>query len=518
MDLLEFSTNKKTKIGLLGAEIGFLNLLFWIGLFSLIILPLGAALVIVLVGGMVFLFCVGALTDIRMNETVSLVFVGPIVSIMLFLISANLLFGMQNLVETAIYMILGPMMYIASGLPIFMILAALLGTTVRDRMSHAESRTAFRKYLIKTQTFVLAGIATIVLALIQQVNHQVFPGKDPGFALGESVLFLTLFLALFRITLNEKLIISTGASIAAIVIGAMLGMPVASMIPMLAGAPVFVYLTAEVIELDKSTLRPLPIAAAIGIILLAFTVLYPIPYFLLSHRAVFYVILAIGAAATLIAIWQNLNPMEGIVIASVTSIGLIGGLLIFPFRYEQLMNEEYANVVVGSLFLPFFILIFASVFLGKLLRENVLYIANDGHRLANRGERVLDDWLTSHDLSHEAHPKIDDSLSLSFLVKQGKKEYYIQYWRDLQKAEDVAEHQEFQKELEQRRLTVDFVFGLGSLNKRLAYILNGKTKLMETSVPSAKKTTKAESAEEMPSQKNNTSFESFWKRNDGQTA
>ncbi|MFQ5976867.1 MAG: hypothetical protein ACE5OZ_01900 [Candidatus Heimdallarchaeota archaeon] len=518
MDLLDFSTKRKTRVGLLSAEIGLLNLLFWIGLFSLIILPLGGALVIVLGGCMAYLFCVGALTDIRMNETVSLVFVGPIVSIALFLFSAFLLLGTQTLVETAIYMVLGPMMYVASGLPILMILAALLGTTVRDRMSHTEVRAEFRKYLIKTRTFVLAGIATIVLALISQVNHQFFPGKDPGFGLGESILFLTIFLALFRIPLNEKLIISIGASIAAIVIGAMLGLPVASMMPMLVGAPVLVYLTAEAIELDKSTLRPLPIAAAIGIILLAFTVSYPIPYFLLSHRAVFYVILAIGAAATLIAIWQNLNLMEGIMVASVASIALMAELLIFPFRYEQLENDEYANVVVGSLFLPFFTLVVASVFLGKLLRENVLYIAHDGHRLANRGERVLDDWLTSHNLSHEAPAKIDDSLSLSFLVKQGNNEYCIQYWHDLQKAEDVAQHQEFQKELEERRLNVDFVFGLGSLDKRLAYILNGKTKVAETSKSSAKKSQKTQLPEEMSSQKNNGSFETFWKRKDSRTA
>jgi hypothetical protein len=530
MELLEFNTRNKTSLALFGAEIILMNILFWIALViediqlenvseGLIVLlfTLRKAVIIALVGCMLFLFLVGVFTDITMKESVPLVFVGPVISIISFVFTLHFLFGIQNLVEATINAIFGSMAFVASGLPILLIIPILFGTSVRDRMASGTAGVTVQRFLIKARTFILVGLITLVITLIYQLNHIFFPEKDAGFVLGESILFIAIVLALVEIPLNEKLIISVGASFIAIISVIILGMPLAPMVPMILIAPAAVYLT-NALELDLSNMKPVPTITAIAILAPLFVLSYFLPY-IFSDQAIFFTVLGIGVASGLVAIRLNLQVEEGMIVGSVLTLGLIAGLLVEDLlpRYEQLIaaDNKPTNNVIGHLFLPFFALIVVSIFLGLLFRQNVLCIANDGHRLSNRGERILDDWMTKHGLAHEVHPVVDnDSTSVSFLVKNRTKEYYVQYWPEVQGIKEIARQQEFQKEIKEKNLDVDFVDGLGSLDNRLEYILKGETLATRSSNSYNEIQEKVSTTEKQGPQKDISTFEGFWKRND----
>ena len=139
-------------------------------------------------------------------------------------------------------------------------------------------------------------------------------------------------------------------------------------------------------------------------------------------------------------------------------------------RYEQLDDLMMSNLIP-----PFFILIVGSVVVGQKIRRNLLCIANDGHKLANKGERYVDDWLLKHGLDHDVHPVVGDSLRLSFLVKQRDQDYYIQFWQKFQGSEDMVRYHSFQQLIEENQIKVEFIHpnDLDYLDSRLEYILKG---------------------------------------------
>lgn len=531
MDRTDAGIGTRTALSLFVSQTVILFILLWVGAISIgmvpslgsvtisstLYYPMGAAVIIPLLGCMLFLFGVGVLTDIRMSETPLLVFASPVASTTLFVLSANLLLGGLTLIETAIYVILGAMLFIASGLPIFLVLSIFAGNAVQDRITTGTT-VAVQRYFIKAKTFAFVSIIVIVITLIYQVNHLLFPSKDAGFVLGESILFLAFFLGLIKISLNEKLTISAVGTVISIIVQVILGLPLAPMAPLLVAAPLSAYLT-DALGLNISKVRPLPIAIAIAVLLPVFIVSYLLPYHLISNRAIFYTILALGSATILVTIRYNLQLEEGAIIGTAVTLSLMAILLVENLlpRYEMLISDEETNLVIGHMSLPFFVLIVGAVFLGLLFRENVLYIASDGHRLANRGERVLDDWLAGHGLSHEVHQEIADMVWVSFVVQKGDQKYNLHYWPGVREAAEIARHQEFQNDITERNLEVDFIYGLGSLDNQLEYILRGEKNLSQTPKVSQKRS-EVKNKEETPVQKDNSAFKGFWKQSDPPTA
>ncbi|MFW9915960.1 MAG: hypothetical protein ACFFGZ_10165 [Candidatus Thorarchaeota archaeon] len=529
MDRTDAGIGKRTAFSLFISQTVISVVLLWIGAISIgialplgpvtisstLYYPMGAAVIIPLLGCMLFLFGVGILTDIRMSETPLLVFASPVASTTLFVLSAHLLLGGLTLIETAIYIILGAMLFIASGLPVFLFLSIFAGNAVQGQ---AKTGTNVQKYLIKAKTLVFVSTIVIVITLIYQVNHLFFPNKDPGFVLGESILFLAFFLGLIKISLNEKLIISAIGTVISVIVQVMLGIPLAPMAPLLVAAPLSAYLT-DALGLSISKVRPPQVAITIAILFSVFLVSYLLPYFLISNRAIFYTILALGIATIVVTIRFNLQLEEGAIIGAVVTFSLMAVLLVEDLlpRYEMLINDEDTNLVIGHLSLPFFVLIFGAVFLGLLFRENVLYIASDGHRLANRGERVLDDWLTAHGLAHDVHQEIADMVWVSFVVHKGDMKYNIHFFDSVREAGEIARHQEFQNELTERKLEVDFIYGLGSLDTQLEYVLRGEKNISQTPKVSQKRD-EVKTKTETPEQKDLSAFKGFWKQKDHQTA
>ncbi|MHA2272023.1 MAG: hypothetical protein ACXACI_09190 [Candidatus Hodarchaeales archaeon] len=531
MDRTDAGIGKRTALSLFISQTVISVVLLWAGAISIgmalplgpvtisstLYYPMGAAVIIPLLGCMLFLFSVGVLTDIRMSETPLLVFASPVASTTLFVLSANLLLGGLTLIETAIYMILGAMLFIASGLPILLILSIFAGNAVQDRITTGTT-VAVERYFIKAKTFAFVSVIVIAITLIYQVNHLLFPSKDPGFVLGESILFLAFFFGLIKISLNEKLTISAIGTVISVIVQVMLGLPLAPMAPLLVAAPLSAYLT-DALGLNISKVRPSPVATTIAILFPVFIVSYLLPYFLISNRAIFYTILALGIATILLTIRYNLQLEEGAIIGAVVTLSLMAVLLVEDLlpRYEMLINDEETNLVIGHIFLPFFVLIVGAVFLGLLFRENVLYIASDGHRLANRGERILDDWLTGHGLAHEVHQEIADMVWVSFVVEKGNQKYNLHYFSGVRQAEEIARHQKFQNELTEKNLEVDFIYGLGSLDNQLEYILRGEKNISQTPKVSQKRD-EVKIKKDTPAKKDLSTFKGFWKQKDHQTA
>ncbi|MHA2273008.1 MAG: hypothetical protein ACXACI_14180, partial [Candidatus Hodarchaeales archaeon] len=414
---------KKTS-SIASVELVLCFILLWVGLLLLIILPPGAAVLIPLLGISIFLFFVGALTEIRMNETVLLAFAAPLLAIPFFVYSAYFLLGIHNLRDATLSAIFGIMLFLVSALPVLLFFAVFLGGATGDWLL---TGTTIRRFATRGQTVFLTIICTLGIFLIFQLNDTLFPPeKDQMIVIMECVIFLASILALVANPLDEKLIICVVAPIVAILGNLIVGISVNPLgaIILFGASLIFVY-GADTLDLTISKIRFQSVMIAISFLVPLSIFSYIGTYFLVSHQSFFISVIILAGITTLISIKLHLEPEESLIIAPIVTIGFIGPILIeglFP-RYQQL-----DDILLGNLTVPLFAFLVFSVILGQKIRQNVLFIADDGHRLANRGERILDDWMTRHALDHEVHPLVAEDLHVSFRIKQDDKNYLLQFW------------------------------------------------------------------------------------------
>ena len=466
-----FGVRWKQTLVISGAEVGFIFLLLWAALFSLFFLPMGGAVFIALLGVMIYLFLTGVLLDIRMNETPFLIGIAPMVSLILFVYSTHFLAGFQSLRDTTLTAIFAVTIFYASIFPVFLFFSVYIGAAIRDWLL---TGTTVRRSLTRSRTLILAAICTLGIFLIFQLNNWVFSlEQDQFYVVIESMLFVSIVLALTGIPLDEKLLVSIAAPVLAFVISLIAGVAINlfSTILLLIGSLFFSYFI-DILDLNPKRIRPQLVIIVMFSLSLLSVVWYLIPYNFVSNQAFVIVLLGIACTTILFTIKLNLEPEEGLVFGLVVTIAFIA-LIMTPDlvpRYEQLDDLMMSNLIT-----PFFILIVGSVVVGQKIRRNLLCIANDGHKLANKGERYVDDWLLKHGLDHDVHPVVGDSLRLSFLVKQRDQEYYIQFWQKFQGSEDMVRYHSFQQLIEENQIKVEFIHpnDLDYLDSRLEYILKG---------------------------------------------
>ncbi|MFW9915666.1 MAG: hypothetical protein ACFFGZ_08635 [Candidatus Thorarchaeota archaeon] len=464
---------KKTSL-IAGVEAVLSFTLLWAGLLSLIFLPPGAAVLIPLLGIAIFLYFVGALTEVRMNETVLLVFAAPLVIIPLFVYSAYFLLGIHSLRDATLSAIFALMLFLVSALPVLLFFAVFLGGATGDWLL---TGTTIRRFATRGQTVFLTIICTLGVFLIFQLNDIFFPpDKDKMIVIIECVIFLASTLGLVTNPLDEKLIICIVAPILAILGNLIVGTAVNPLgaIIFFGASLIFVY-GADTLDLAFSKIRFSSVMIALSILLPLAPLSYLGTYFLVSNRSFFISIIILAAITTYISIKLHLEPEESLIISPIVTLGFIGPILIeglFP-RYQQL-----DDVLLGNLTVPLFAFLVFSVILGQKIRQNVLFIADDGHRLANRGERILDDWITRHALDHEVHPQVAEDLHVSFRIKRDDKNYLLQFWPKFKRSDDMVRYHVFQQKAETNAVEVDLVHpnDLDLLDSRLNYILKGRAR------------------------------------------
>lgn len=434
-------------------------------------------LFIPLLGTLIFLFFVGALTDIRMSETPLLVIAAPLVAISLFFYSAHFILGIQNLRNITFTAILGMMLFVSCFLPAIFFLAIFIGAGVGDWLL---TGTTVRRFATRGQTLVLLATCTVAIILIFQLNSMLFPPEiDKGMIVLECILFIALILGLAKIPLDEKLLVSVVAPLLALGVWAFLAAPAHPLIWvwLLAFSPLSVYFT-DILDLNATKIRIKPITLAITLLIPLTGVWYLLPYYLISDQAFLIVLLGISGTTIFFSIKLHLAPEEGLIISPMVTLAFVAALLVEGFlpRYEKL-----DDILLGNLIVMLFILLAASVLIGRKIRQDILFIADDQHRLANKGERVLDDWMSRHNLEHEVHPNLAEDLSISFRVKSKQREYLIQSWPTFKGSDDRIRYHYLLQKINETKVEVDLVHpnDLDFLDSRLEYILRGERRIFK---------------------------------------
>ncbi len=444
----------------------------WIGLLSIDIWPhetaMGGALLIALLACCVFLFIIGMLIEdnIRMNETPLFVILAPMIAIIFFIYSLHFLLNFQSLRDTTFTAILAIMLFLTSALPVPLFFALFFGISTKEWIF--TGNTAHR-FFTRGKTLLLAGFSIFTIVSFFLINHLTFPNKDIVLMMIECVLLISFVSGLTKIPLDEKLIVGFIAPFFAIIIGLIIHLDIIPMILLLVMYPIFIYLIDN-LDLQITLIRPTAITITILSLIPLSLVYYLIPYYFISHESFAIVLLVISITLALFAIKLNLSPEESVIIGFVLTPYFMFILLIEDFlpRYEQLTELVFPN-----LSLPFFILLLISSYLGQKCRANVLFIANDGHKLSNKGERMIDDWINDHGLEHKVHPIVGDSIQSSFLIKSANKEYYVKFWAKFKGADDQIRYHKFQTQMEEKKLDIDLVHpnDLDYLDSRLSYIV-----------------------------------------------
>ncbi|MFQ5978643.1 MAG: hypothetical protein ACE5OZ_10995 [Candidatus Heimdallarchaeota archaeon] len=423
-------------------------------------------------GTMVFLFVIGARTDIRMSETPLLVIAAPLVSIPLFFYSVHFLLGYHTLGTITFIALLSIMVFISSAVPVLFFFAIFFGAGIGDWLF---TGTTVRRFASRGQTVFLVAICAAAVIAIFQLNSLLFPPEmEQATVMVESILLVSIILGLAKIPLDEKLIVSVVAPILAVLVTLFLASPVNLMFWLILILPLFAYF-ADTLDLDGTKIRIKVVIISVTLLFFLAEGLYIFIYYFVSDQAFAISLLAIASSTVYLTIKLHLEPEEGLIISPIVTIGFIATLLanqLLP-RFEQL-----DDIMLGTLPLPFFLLLALSVLLGRVMRQNVLFIADDGHKLANKGERVLDDWMNRHHLDHSIHPTLSDDIQVSFCVKCKNKEYLIQFWPKFRKSEDMAKFHLFEQKIERNKIEIDLVHpnSLDFLDSRLDYILKGENR------------------------------------------
>ncbi|MHA2498866.1 MAG: hypothetical protein ACXAEL_04785 [Candidatus Hodarchaeales archaeon] len=438
---------------------------------------LTALLFIPLLGSLVFLFFLGALTDIRMSETPLLVIAAPLVAIPLFFYSVHFILGFQNLRDITFLAILGMMLFVSCFTPAILFLAVFIGAGVGDWLL---TGTTVHRFATRGRTLVLLVACTLAIILIFQLNSMFFPPEvDKGMIVLECMLFIALILGLAKIPLDEKLLVSVVAPLLVLGIWVLLAAPAPPLILvwLLAFSPLSVYFT-DILDLDARQIRIKPVILAITLLIPLTGVWYLLAYFLVSDQAFLIVLLGISGTAIFFSIKLHLEPEEGIILSPMVTLAFVAALLVEGLlpRYKQL-----DDILLGNLVVLLFILLAASVLVGRKIRQDVLFIADDQHRLANKGERVLDDWMNRRNLEHEVHPNLAEDLSISFRVKCQQREYLIQSWPAFKGSDDRIRYHALQQKINESKIKVDHIHpnDLDFLDSRLEYILKGEQRAIK---------------------------------------
>ncbi len=424
-----------------GLEIGIIFLLLWLALFSLAILPTGVIL-IPLLGTMLFLFFLGMLTDIQMNEAAFLISVVPMLSITLF-ISSTYLVGLQSFIDSVWFIAVGISLYFSSIVfPVLLFFAVLIGRSTGDWLL---TGTTLQRFATRTQTLLWVVVCTIGFSLMFLIEGKVL------YSAVYCVFFLGWAMVLASIPLDEKLVVGLVTSFLSLFVAFIAGLHInqISILLLIVGSMTAAYL-GDFFDFHKSNIQWQQTRNIAGLFLIIslFLVLLNISLnkYYFSEETYAFSLFTIAGTAISLAMKFNLEMEESFIISSL--------LILIP---------------------PLFFTFFASFLIGQNLRRNVLCIAADGHRFPNRGERVLDDWLTDNRLLHEVHLVLVGSVQLSFLVKKGDRNYYLKYWVDIGGPEDMVQYHRFEQAVKLKKIKVDLIHprDLDYLDSRLNYILKG---------------------------------------------
>ncbi|MFX0115033.1 MAG: hypothetical protein ACFFB3_10840, partial [Candidatus Hodarchaeota archaeon] len=354
--------------GLGASFVEWLNVFLW-----LLFLPF--------LGTLIFLFFVGALTDIRMSETPILILAPSVLSLPPFFYSIHFILGFQTLRDITLLTLLSIVIFMLSAVPILFFLAIFIGSGVGDWLL---TGTTLQRFSSRGLTLSLVVACVLTIISIFGLNEWLFPSEmDKGMIVLECTLAVAIFLGLAKIPLDEKLLVSLVAPLLAIAIGLFLGSPIHLMMWLLVPLPLVTYF-ADTLDLNITKIHLSRAIISILLLLFLSEIWYLLVYYAISDQSFVIVLLAIAGTAIFLGIKLHLEPEEGLIISPIVTIGFVAMLLIDNLlpRYENL-----DDILLGNLPGLFLILIAFSILLGQIIRQNVLFIADDGHKLSNKGER-----------------------------------------------------------------------------------------------------------------------------------